>query len=627
MEQFAGSGPWGGNQWNRKSDDAAKALLALDLLVWNDADGFTETETGRNCATALALNHGCDWDDEKLVLVFECYAEWAEDGTLAASAYKMDTRQWREVMTFGQNAELSVANLRWIHNFANVPEAKYKDICGMCHYRLFNCFGASVHGPMYYKPWEHRWNTNELRYRVGGVCGALSKFGSHNAESHGVRAFTAGQPVHCAYVVWSTKRNLWELGNPVTGHTKTHFSLGAHGFPATEEQERYYSNPKRMGAEYLRWMGQYEAAMRYVPGNWQAAKEWEKELKARNAPKADWDKYAAVVRETFSEAPCQGWDLYFPYLETLKGEEKLNAARHGLFALHESASETVEPMYYDEYVLDPLVLSLGIAKKVREKDQETVVLTDEESAWKLLPAILAGQAKTPSFFRQAVNWGAAKLMTSPASATRFMEIVGKAAAKTGATLDFNGMVRKAAEKQDIAMWRQVYSIMDKVAPKSRTKPSGKKWPMTDYGGALLSPDGLLTTSTPSGYEDAINYRDALDPEGRIPTKGGAAFHTANETSPWGMVVLPGMSEVTGVTVVNAGNGGYNAGRQVPLKIWVSEDGEKFTEVGSFSNQQDEWKLTLSSPKKAKYIKVGRAPEQRSEVFHLSKILVYGKKLY
>jgi len=633
MEQFAGSGPFGGNQWKRTDTDAGAALAALDLLVWNDKGGFIETQMGRHIATALALNHGCDWDDEKLVLVMECYREWAADGTLADTAKDLDTRQWREIVTFGQNAELGVDSLRWIHNFANWAPERYPALAWECHYRLENCFGDSVHGPMYYRPWEHRWNTQELRYRVGGVCGGLSKFGSHGAQSHGVRSFTVGQPGHCAYLVWNSKENRWGDAYFVTGHTSPHFTfsdgfLSGGGLAALEEQDRYYSSPKRMGAEYLRWAGKLEESMRYAPGNWQAAFEWKTQLANANAPKGEWDKFAAVLRDTFKEFPSLGWKLYFDYIDALKSQaDKIEAIKLGCMAFRESTAKTIEPIYLDQMLLDRLMLKLGAGRE--EPDGEggkKVIVTDKKMVWQVLPVMLEGQAKTPTFFRQTINWAAAHLMTDATDSKRFLELVGKAAAKTKSELDFNGMALKASQNEDIAMWRQVFSLMDRMAPGKRGKVTGKKWPTTLGGGELLSKDGLLKTSTTSGYEDPINYRDALEAEGRNSTRGGTAFHTGKEISPWGMVVLPGPADITGITVVNSG-GGQNGGRQVPLKVWISEDGEKFTEVFSSSANQEEWNVPMPTPRRAKYVKVGRTPEQRDEFFHLSKILVYGKKLY
>lgn len=608
MEAFAGSGPWS------SEDGAAAALRALDLLVWNDDGEFiTTTEIGRNAATALALTHGHDFDDEKLVGIMECYREWANDGTLHDSAWNLDTRQWREVMTFGQNAPLSVENLRWIHDFATLPAMRYAGVFNVCHYRLDNCFGDTVHGPMYYRPWEHRWNTQELRYRVGGVCGALSKFGSHCAAAHGIRAFTAGQPGHCAYMIWNLNDNRWDLGNSVTSHTGSHFGLGEqYCLAANEEQDRYYTNPKRMTAEYLRWQGKREESMRALSGNWQAAKEWLDELRARNAPKADWDKFAAVLRETFKDSPYQGWALYFQYIDALSSrQDRLAAVRDGFLAFRENPAKSVEPLYVDEKILDPIVSKLSLSN---------------DDIWKLFPYMLKGQEKTQSYFRQIINWGAGKLMTDAESTKKFLTVVGKAAAATGTELDFGGMALKASQNEDMTMWRQVYSLMDKISPQKRGKPTGKKWPMSQYGGELLSKDGMLKTSTTSNFEAPVGYRDALEAEDRAAAKGGSAFHTAQETSPWGMVVLPGISEIAGVTVVNSG-GGQNGGRQAPLRIWLSEDGKDFKQVYASNDAQAEWECKLNSPMKAKYVKVGREPDQRNEFFHLSKILVYGKKLY
>ena len=93
-----------------------------------------------------------------------------------------------------------------------------------------------------------------------------------------------------------------------------------------------------------------------------------------------------------------------------------------------------------------------------------------------------------------------------------------------------------------------------------------------------------------------------------------------------MVKLPGSSDITGVIVVNSG-GGQNGPRQVPLRVWTSEDGESFKQVYASETNEGEWKIQLPAPVKAQYVKVGRAPEAKEEVYHLYKILVYGKKLY
>ena len=622
-EQFAGSGPFDPSPWRdapykgdaaaRLAGDAdycAKALKALDLLVWNDKDDFIGTKIGRNIATALALNHGGRYDDVKLVLVMECYREWAKDGTLHDDAWKHDVRQWREVLSFGQNAALPVEDLRWIHDFANLDGPRYYGVCWSCAYRLFNCFGASVHGPMYYAPWAHRWKTQELRYRVGGVCGALSKFGSHCAASHGIRSYTAGQPGHCAYMLWDYPKDRWGIAYAVTAHTGPHFSLGGQGFAAAEDSERYFRHPRRMDAERLRWKGEYAKSIRTAPGNFQAAEEWKLKLQAKKAPAAEWTPYAESVLVGFKENPAAGWQLFLPYLDVLGKDRatRLAAAKKALLTMRESSDETYETPYFDELALKPL------ADRFKG---------DDEAMWELFPAVLDGQAKTRTFYRQAINWGANALMTDPGKATRFLKVVGANAAKTGVELDYKGMVLKASQSEDIAMFRQVYSLMDKLSPALAPKPADKSWPLERDGGRLLSSDGMLMTSSTSQWDQPINYRNALDAK---DYKGGNAFHTGKDKSPWATVMLPGSSDITCITAVNAG-GGQNGVRQVPLRMWVSDDGKDWKQVYASDKIQDEWTCSLSTPVKAKYIRVGRAPDAKEDFFHLHKVLVYGRKLY
>ena len=606
MEQFAGSGPWKGK------DQAAApgiALKALDMLDWNDEQGFMKTKLGRNVATALALNHAHDWSDEKLVETVACYRDWQRDGTLHITSEKLDTRQWREVLTFGQNENLDVENLRWIHDYATIPANRYYGICWTCHYRLFNCFGDSVHGWMYYAPWAHRWNTQELRYRVGGVCGALSKFGSHCAASHGIRSFTAGQPGHCAFMLWDFNTGRWGQGYAVTSHTGAHFSLGGDGWAASEEQERYFSNPKRMNAEYLRWKGEYAKAMALVEGNWQAGREWANQLLAEKAPRAKWDEYGATVLRTFATAPSEGWQLYFIYIDQLpQGADRIEAARRGLLAMHEHEDKTVEPLYFDERVLNPLENKLG---------------KNKDALWQLLPAMLDGQAKSRTFYRQTIDWAAGRLMTGGEDTKRFLAAVTASAEKSGASLDFKGMILKAVKAKDLAMYKQVYSMLDKLAPDSAPKPNGKNYPTEDYGGKLLSCEGMLLPSSTSQWDVPVNYRNALD---AADYQGGNAFHTGKETAPHALVMLPGDCDIAGFTIVNSGGGG-NGGRQFPMKVWLSSDGVNFTEVHSVEKVQGEIKFKLPAPVKAKYIKVGRAPGLRNDFFHLHKLLVYGRRLY
>ena len=608
MEQFAGSGPWKSVHGNAAPTVPGDALAALDLLAWNDAGGFMDSKYGRYAATALALNHGSAFTPEKLVEIMECYRAWSKDGTLNPVSAGYDVRQWREVMSFGQNAELPVDSLRWIHNFANLPEERYEALHRVCSYRLHNCFGDSVHAPAYYAPWSHSWNMQELRFRVGGVCGALSKFGSHCAASHGVRAFTAGQPGHCAYLVRDSAAGRWTIGNSVTYGTNPHFTLGGEGLAALEEQDRYFSHPRRMDAEYLRWKGDFASAMACAPGNWQAADEWYVSLAGENAAKTGWDAFAEALRTTFADSPSQGWQLYFRYMDRIKGDRAalFDAAKKGFSSFRENPAATAESMPYGRIVLDRVAGFFG---------------DDADTLWKLLPAMLQGQAGTQSFYSKTVDWAAAKLMTTPERSARFLKAVAALASKTGTSLDYGGMLLRASQADDAAAYRQICSLMERLAQDMAPGRRPKAFPASDYGAALVSADGMLRTSSTSRWDKPAMYRYAMTAE---DYDYNDAFHTDFEMSPWAMAVLAGDCEVHGVTVVNTST---NTRRQAPLCVWTSEDGVDFDTVFVSESDQAEWRVRLPKPVRAKYVRVGRRPDERNDPFHLHKILVYGRKLY
>lgn len=658
MEEFAGSGP----VWNEKPDstwewegDLGAALKALELLVWNDRGDFiTSSKVGRNIATSFALNHGhtvfvlnkgvedistlsesekrgcvTNWDQEKLVTHMEAFREWYKDGTLDDNSLSHNTREWRQVTCMGQNTNLTIDDLRWIHNIANVSTGRAGHICHPhMAYRMWNCFGASVHGPMYYKPWEHCWNTQELRHRVGGVCGAISKFGSGHAASHGLRAFTAGQPGHCAFQIWDYDRKRWGLGNAVTGDTGSHFALAKRNdFGSSNEMELYYSNPKQMDAEYLRWQAcisdksEYLAkSMALVPSNWHAAMDWYSKIKSK--PTADeYDKFAAVVRKTFTDSPSTAWDLYFKYLDSLGGNKTamIAAAAKGLSAFKEPKADFCETYLFAKRVLTPLSTRFSATE-----------------LWNIVPAMLDGQAGTPHYYNDIVSWASSELMKNPNDSTRFMKLVVQNSMKNKAPLDYAGMIQNAGDNRDVKSFKQVYKLIEKLPeslPKNAKLPKvtfAKKWPTENFGGTLLSPEGGLALKDVS-HCSPLSFMYALTAD---DVDFGSTFHTGKDIEEWAEVFLYGPTKVTGVTIVNSPQ---NSSRQVPLAVEISDNGTDWQRVWTTKENKSQWDVPIRSSsiatKHVRIVRTDRKPEvtyeadKEKEFFHLKKILVYGIKQY
>jgi hypothetical protein len=85
---------------------------------------------------------------------------------------------------------------------------------GMVKYTLHNKEGVSVQeGRKFY---GGRPMTLPVIVEVGGVCGAISRFGSSMCQAFGIPAMPVGQPGHCAFI-WQKEPHAWSLNNDVSG--------------------------------------------------------------------------------------------------------------------------------------------------------------------------------------------------------------------------------------------------------------------------------------------------------------------------------------------------------------------------------------------------------------------------
>ena len=110
----------------------------------------------------------------------------------------------------------------------------------------------------------------------------------------------------------------------------------------------------------------------------------------------------------------------------------------------------------------------------------------------------------------------------------------------------------------------------------------------------------------------------------LEEKGGR-LHTDSELHPHVLVRLAKLGELSGIVVADASTG-YNASRIVPVKISVSEDGQSWQEVFRSEKPGGPWRVPLDGKAaRVGWVKVER-DDERKEVFHLSAIHVYGRRL-
>jgi hypothetical protein len=207
VEEFLCNGP----------TNQAKALRALYLLWHNEPASFA-TPLYHRLATAFALQQN-GASDYNLVTDYRLYLKNHREGRLHANFDTLPLYAMRFATEGGDPADIAYLSRTW-----ELPLPRSYDVCWACAYRGFNDFGDTIQGPLYYQPWRWQLHQQESSQRNGGVCGALSTYGSFTARVHGIPSSTAGQPGHCAHVIrgWD---GVWGIAYNVDFPTDVHVNF------------------------------------------------------------------------------------------------------------------------------------------------------------------------------------------------------------------------------------------------------------------------------------------------------------------------------------------------------------------------------------------------------------------
>ena len=655
LEDFAWSGTFPENStdaWCKAGTgpgDGAAAILALESLIYQDNGRWVEFDEakktyedneGRRFMTALAQVFP-DRDEAWLADVLDAYRTSALTGRLHKSAYTQPVWLWRFAVHQGHNTggcDDMAPQQRHLEKFVNLPVREYGGTPWMIVYRLKNCFGDSVHGPWYYKPWAvaGEWPKRKYSQIVGGVCGELSKFGSAIANSHGMPSTTVGQPGHCAY-----SRRLpdgkWEIDYNVTGHSQMHMCFwNKHEWQYTPALEGTFAGDRetRLAADRMIALAClaeeakkdrkviesfFQHACAAKPDHYGAWHEYGEWLMRSNTPLDQLRVWVRGCARGMKTGRQPLWNILTPYFERI-------------------AKEKGKPALKEELIYFAPLLKQQSGEKIQEEADFSTVLatwgeslgTDKQARYDVLKAMLEAQYGTSDYFSQTMGWGSDFFTKSADGSKLFTKCINEAvAAKSkggkddggGGGMKFGPMILAASKNGNIEAFRNIVKLQEQLSPPQ--KASGPQYPAKDFGGDLVSKDGLIQTSSTCGHDHPETYPLAID---ESPC-GGGTFHTDGEESPWAIVMLAGPTDLKGVIVENR-FGGYNGTRQVPLVVEVSEDGSEWRTVFETETRQDTYRIDLRAHGiRARQVRVSRKAGVRKEVFHLNKILVYGTKLY
>lgn len=633
--------------WSGRCNDWKGAVLALESIVFQDAGRWLGggDDAGRRFATALALS--CPKMSEAWYAdALDAYRATALAKRLHRHALSQPVWQWRFALQqfshrsypasvekgFDYDAELADQQ-RLLDKYANVPAAKYDKTCWLVPWRQDNCFGENVHRPFYYESWRaaDEWILRRYTPVVGGVCGELSKFGSACANAHGLASNPVGQPSHCAYsrrLMDGTWAISYSVGRPTGNYCLFDFAdYGPWTYFQAHEGTFEGDRERRLNADRLLEMARFaedekcpqeDVADLYARacrawkthyGAWRLRGEW---IVRAGRPLAEHRSFVKECASALRGWREPLWDVFTPYFERF-AKERDGEALCGEIAQMIPLVRQGEDKIQEE----------GDFAKALERWIKPFA-KDKAKKEHVYMAALEAQYGTRDYFAQLMSSCAEAALDDPGMLDRLGALVSRLSAGDGSQstgLSLAKPILAASRKKDIETFRKLGVIQKRLSP---IKASGSPYSERDFGGVIVSADGMLTTSSTCHWDNPANYPYALDATRYV----GNAFHTENEKEPWGMVTLAGPCTVRGILVVNMHPSDWCRDRQVPLEVLVSEDGEKWTSVMSEKKRRDEYRVDLGGKaQRARFVKVRRAPGAKDGPFHLTKILVYGDRLY
>ena len=421
--------------------------------------------------------------------------------------------------------------LAWLNENVNLPLERYADACWAVEYKGTSDFGDTVQGPLYMRAWSDQMNEAQNAKLHGSVCGGLSTFGAISAAAHGIPAYTAGQPGHCAYAV-RFARGDWHggFGGPDGG---VHLYIWHGNIHYVNLAERVFGDDAGLASATFRLArfqvlheagrmpqadAELAAAVKASPMHLDLRRVEIARLKERNLPAGEWRTYAAGLLASFGINSHPAIDLCSE-LETL------------MFA---DAGDEVKLQWYTKVHQAAALAEESWAWRIHEEllPQQAKALSSEEARATLLKhALTAHMSGKGDLFGKALEWGVTAFVKKSRA-----ELFGKAfseavAATSGEAPDpkkQKAAYSKALLAAEEARSAVAFHALGQAAQAYVSAPPPLKLDLPP--GRIVSGNGLIYASS-SAWDDPINHAGVLQ-------EVGGTIHTKDEQTPHIITQLP-----------------------------------------------------------------------------------------
>ncbi len=604
------------------------------VSVFSGRNELINDPVARRLATTGALEFAREgWGRKHLLERFNYFYDSYSAGLLNVTFDDLDYWETRYLMGCTQPDKWgSAKNLAWLRDNVRLPAEGYLGAAFQVPYRLRNVAGDSIHGADYLVAFMkyHDGVIAHAHREVGGVCGALSHYGTFAAVANGVPAATMGEPGHCAYTV--RVGNEWLRSNSIYWQHSLHKTFwNEHSWDFLVLSQALYSDTeKTLVSDQLAALGDFLASRRKMHGAFIC---YEDALLAQRNNWPLWLKYTAYLRDKAPKDKAKWVQLHDMI------NEGLNQEFHNASAtlLSKYIYPNLIPLVTDKRELTRLFSSFFDECKTMGSNRWDVnaILSRQLTSFAegdeqihFMKSALRALIKNADYAGSAIAWGLAFVSTLPdddktlALQEEFTDVIVSALGRTSSrkrNLDatwrtMNTALRQAVENGDRKMFQAIAKLSKRKCKKYFPK---NKFRFRGFSGSLVSDTALIKGDRTMDNNEAVSLHWAT-----LQKEGGMMQMKSEIT-----VELEKRSTLRGVVCISKNNE-QNSSR--PLSISISDDGQNWSApvAGKAEGQVVRFELGRGD-KSGRFIRLSRGGTLQASDFHGQGILgfyVYGKKI-
>ncbi len=549
---------------------------------------------------------------------YEFFQEQAAKGRLHPN-YK-NLRPWELRFTVAiPGQDWDDRSFSWCADNINIPWDRYGWACWAAVYTDPSKFGDSVQSGEYGMPFSSE-SAAESTHVNGGVCGAMSHLGAFAAMSHGIPAYTCGQPGHCAYA-YRTERGKW---------------VGGFGGPDGGMHNHIFGSEAPTSYLLMESVFADDATI---------AKAYRQSFCAR-AIEATGDKAGAekMWKEALSTSPLHPFfrsQLHRLMLERSANAEEVFDYLHTTIPAYQGNGISAANMLKD---LDSVLSGMNNKQKlILFRDLHRVIATTQTS-WatdvgpmfgKHADMLSAGAARerymSDAFstymkagngviFGKALEW-AVKEFVEKGQAETFSRAFVKAAESSAdsqqsgdAAAAMKAAYNKAILAAEQARSAPAFQMLADAAEKAfgRETAAGKLTKVGEMRGKPAAPRGMFRISTTNRWDKPYTHRD-------IMTVDGGQSHTEAEQKPNFIVEVARPGILTGC-IIRKSDGSEERMRKAV--VYTSSDGATWMKKAETDNMPKEWAVTFPEGTQGKWVKLEIDNGEGKNFAHLSHFVVF-----